>query len=201
MFIRNTGSSLNGLFGKLIENREIQRTPAWEPLATVPKPTKQPSINTTADQLQNLGLVQQDEDKFVLPATPQPKPKTRGEADVPEKVLMGEDLLVPMIPKAARTFVLPKKAYKVMTTLFPTDQDREPGKIRWPDFVDAMSKAGFSSQQTAGSSVQFEPSWDDTPISFHRPHPGDEIPFLHLRRHARRLGRRYGWTCESFVSQ
>jgi len=88
-----------------------------------------------------------------------------------------------------------------MTTFFPlSGPGHTRGKVRWQDFVHAMSKLGFSIECRAGSACYFEPTWNpEEPVSIHRPHPSDEIRLDMIRWYASRLRRKYGWTSETFM--
>lgn len=201
LFVRHTGKTPNDLLGKLVSQRELLRTAVWEPPIVLAKRSKPISIDSKAEQLQSMKFPQPAEEHIVKSPLPPQKQKTRGE---PDPLRQSAEPVVEIADNTAvpfRKFVLPKKAYKITMALFPTKQDdRNPGKVKWDDFKDALSKLGFGHCQLGGSSVLFQPVWEEyLPICIHRPHPSNEIPFESLRRHGSRLGIKYGWTSESFI--
>ncbi|TAQ88807.1 hypothetical protein B7494_g2891 [Chlorociboria aeruginascens] len=199
-FVRHTGKTLHGLMGKGIDNRTIFRTDPWQPLAVRSEAMKSTTLNCGIESPPGSSRMGQGaQETFTPPPLPMPKQKTRGEA-YPSTETRPEKREVEIAPPV-RIFTLPKRAFKVAIALFPSDRsDRVPGKIMWADFLHTMSKLEFSIRKVDGSAWYFEPTWaKDLPITFHQPHPTDEIPFAQLRFHGNRLARRYGWTNESFV--
>lgn len=168
------GQSLHQLMQNRMNPYTLQRTPPRQPPAVI-RP-KDP------------GIV----------AEPKTKTKTRGQADPskgPTPVETAE------AAPQSQTFTLAARAYKVMSTLFPSStQDRTAGKIVWRDFVHAFYKLDFEIRSLDGSAWYFEPSWRrDSPITFHEPHPSSEIRFNNLRFYASRLARKFGWSSKTFV--
>jgi hypothetical protein len=106
------------------------------------------------------------------------------------------------IAPTLRIFTLHKRAYKIVTALYPsTTSEHTIGKVTWRDFIHLMYRLNFAIRKHEGSEWYFEPTWKpETPITIHELHgASDEIPLHKLRFHARRLADRYGWTGSSFV--
>lgn len=101
-------------------------------------------------------------------------------------------------------FVLDRRAYKTMKAMFHTpasDSEELPKSIKWNGFKRAMVRIGFSAEKLQGSAWQFTPSGlidVDRAISFHEPHPDNDIPYIMARQFGRRLGRVYGWRGDTF---
>ncbi|KAJ4001443.1 hypothetical protein F5050DRAFT_1891180 [Lentinula boryana] len=124
------------------------------------------------------------------------------------------------IAARASTFTIsvPRRAYTVFTRLFFTPSpDRTPGEVAWSDFVQAMVAAGCAVKRLMGSSWMFSRAQSDnvgsadaidgtgagpdagiTQIIFHAPHPAANIPIHIVRKHGRRLARRWGWNIDLF---
>lgn len=193
---RTPTNPLHDLIRNRMAIRVLERTPPWQaPLAAArPKPSSQPKPNPAYREDSNS---QEQAPELSLPA--KAKAKTRGEADT----VKGE---VPTVeaeesPAPRQTFHLAPRALKVARALYPLNiQDHTPGKVRWQDLINLMSELKFSIRKHDGSEWYFEPAWmPDIPITIHEPHPANEIPVVHLRRHARRLQDRYRWTNATFV--
>ncbi|VDB95105.1 unnamed protein product [Peniophora sp. CBMAI 1063] len=106
-------------------------------------------------------------------------------------------------------FVLPRKMAKVFHRLLDgryddaSDKSEEEapmkGEVQWKDFEKVMRRIGFSIEQTAGSSVRFDPPAKlARPITFHRPHPDAVMTNVLARSVGWRLSKRYGWTMSTF---
>lgn len=101
------------------------------------------------------------------------------------------------IPALQPQFVVDKRAPRVFNTLFFNPSVKAaPGEVAWPEFLHAMSSAGFAPEKLYGSVWQFSPTEKldlERSIQFHEPHPDGKIPYRTARRHGRRLERAYGW--------
>lgn len=151
------------------------------------------------------------------------KAKTRGQP-VPSTELPSLLQQAPSAPdthssSSSPPIPVPRRAYTVFTRLFFTpSSDRTPGEVAWADFLHAMTTAGCSAKRLMGSSWMFSRSRnvsdtsDDSSSSedegtgggsaqiiFHEPHPAANIPIHIVRKHGRRLARRWGWSIDSFV--
>jgi hypothetical protein len=107
-------------------------------------------------------------------------------------------------PEETRTISLPKRAYKVFTTVFHNpSKEGQPGEIPWTDFLHAMRAMGFAPEKLYGSVWQFTPANQSMnigrSIQFHEPHPEKKIPYRQAKRIGRRLNRAFGWSGEMFV--
>ena len=199
-FTQDTGKTLIGLMEDRITEREIERTPPWQPPVVRPKHKKVAAPKPTAEDIEAPWTFQAEtESSTPLATRPKEKVKTRGVAEPALEPVAAEE--PEMEEPQAQTFILAKGPYKTMRAFFPADiQDRVGAKVLWKDFVSAMQKLDFSIKSLNGSASLFEPAWKpESSIIFHEPHPGNEIRFDLLRRYGGRLFRKYGWTTETFV--
>ncbi|KAF9043656.1 hypothetical protein BDP27DRAFT_1347016 [Rhodocollybia butyracea] len=152
------------------------------------------------------------------------KAKTRGQP-VPSTELPSSLQQAPSAPdthpsSSSPLIPVPRRAYTVFARLFFTPSpDRTPGEVAWADFLHAMTTAGCSAKRLMGSSWMFSRSQNGNDTSdesssssedegtgggsaqiiFHEPHPAANIPIHIVRKHGRRLARRWGWSIDSFV--
>ncbi|KAJ3733640.1 hypothetical protein DFJ43DRAFT_1023459 [Lentinula guzmanii] len=120
------------------------------------------------------------------------------------------------VPGATLTPILvPRRAYETFTRVFYIPSaDRIPREVSWSDFLHAMTSAGCSAKRLMGSAWIFSSTkhfssdagagpnaelGSTRSIIFHEPHPAANIPFNHLRKHGRRLSRRWGWSISKFA--
>lgn len=97
------------------------------------------------------------------------------------------------------TFKVRKDTFATFATLFSRSGSH--GSIDWLEFGAAMADLQFSIIPKMGSIYEFLAPSDvgiDRSITFHRPHKG-KIEGYRLLIFARRLGRVYGWSENSFV--
>ncbi|OJD16961.1 hypothetical protein AJ78_02895 [Emergomyces pasteurianus Ep9510] len=205
---RNTDKTLLETFHHLLPNdRQLERTPEWVPLAAESK--LQPALGASDNMHQPFSQLNiQDEIKTPTRsgAEEKVKIKTRGTpclaSQQPQPSEPDIGTTVPHhgtprhIPDVQPTLHISKRALKVFSTLFhdPSQAD-QPGEIPWSDFLHAMVSAGFGPVKLYGSVWQFTPTKLDVSrsIQFHEPHPRNKIPFKVARRFGRRLNRAYGW--------
>ncbi|KZV77082.1 hypothetical protein PENSPDRAFT_747291 [Peniophora sp. CONT] len=114
-------------------------------------------------------------------------------------------------------FILPRKMakasgsldsrvfYRLLDGRYDDTSDRSEeevpmkGNVQWKEFEKVMRRIGFSIEQTAGSSVRFDPPAKlARPITFHRPHPDAVMTNVLARSVGWRLSKRYGWTMSTF---
>ncbi|TVY32367.1 hypothetical protein LOCC1_G008893 [Lachnellula occidentalis] len=138
---------------------------------------------------------------------PKAKAKTRAEEPVPDVSPLA---LAPEQQAPQQQLSIPVKAttLRILSMMFSSTADADTdaiGKlVNWDDFVLAMQDAGFTSRQTTGSEVVFQPAesnqwgWGGR-INFHKPHPVGKIDRVLLRAMGRRMGRWYGWGEGVFV--
>lgn len=116
----------------------------------------------------------------------------------------GKDDATPKNPKYTWFSKLSKKATGYMHQLLATAEDTTQGiaPMKWENFLKLMREMGFEyDPSTAGSSVRFDPpNKNDPPITFHKPHPDPTLKPKMLKKFAKRLKKKYGWTEEDFLN-
>jgi len=83
-----------------------------------------------------------------------------------------------------------------MAKMFPSRADGTSG-VRWIQFVQALTDAGMTATQGAGSAVAF--SINRRTIAFHKPHPEPVVDAVKLRGFGKRLNKWFGWGNETFA--
>ncbi|KAF8061641.1 hypothetical protein FPV67DRAFT_1509726 [Lyophyllum atratum] len=86
-------------------------------------------------------------------------------------------------------FKIGKKIMKIFHRILELDPNEadahngpQKGQVRWGEFERAMKRVGFTTCQTAGSSVRFDPPAKTArPITFHRPHPDSIMTPYHIK--------------------
>jgi hypothetical protein len=131
------------------------------------------------------------------------KEKTRGPAAEPEAA--AEPAREPS-PEPLRDIVLSKKSHNVLRAFFhkADSSQQHVGKVKWDEVVRALVDVGFTAEHMYGSQWQFTPSNRlglARGISFHEPHPSNEVPLELARRMGRRLNRAYGWDGSTFTEK
>jgi hypothetical protein len=104
------------------------------------------------------------------------------------------------IPSLAST-TMPQIAVKqdtlsLIAKMFPTGVDGTSG-VRWTQLVQALTDAGMTATQSAGSAVAF--SNRQGSISLHMPHPEPVVDAITLRGFGKRLNKWLGWSNETFM--
>lgn len=203
--LKTCGKTVHHLLAGILDNREIRRTPDWQPPESKPA-IKSPATEDATSIAAGLGassLMTPSKDT-VSPrdfATDlHQKPKTRGSAQ-PSVAQPTTDVAAPAVADWCPKFKVSKRGFKIFTTLFYTPSEANaPGEIPWSEFLSAMASVGFSLKKLDGSAWLFAPVDDlfGRSIIFHEPHPSNKIPFKIARRFGRRLERAFGWTSESF---
>lgn len=203
--MKETGETTHQLLRSVVEQRELRRTSKWRDQ----KPSLRDAQNNDHDAVQSSYTEHLEERtqrtlKFNLTTPTAPiklKAKTRGIAiektPIEASAVEHESSIVSSSPISVS-----KRAYKVYSTIFRSvTEDGVPGELPWPDFLYAMSSAGFSIKKLDGSAWVFTPTHDvpERSIIFHEPHPASKIPFRMARQFGRRLERAYGWSGETFV--
>ncbi|KAM0717605.1 hypothetical protein Q7P37_007457 [Cladosporium fusiforme] len=84
----------------------------------------------------------------------------------------------------------------VISKMYPTGADGT-SSIRWSQLLQALTDAGLTVTQGAGSAVSF--ANEQGCISIHKPHPEPIIDAVSLRGLGRRFGKWFGWNIETFV--
>ncbi|KAI9831131.1 MAG: hypothetical protein M1819_005219 [Sarea resinae] len=209
-----TGRTLQDAIRHLLTtDRQIERTPEWTAPPPPPPTAKQPKTNAEDSPIyrpfSQLSL-DRKEDPSTLPSPAKTtKVKTRGTPSTPfpstttTTTTPTDPRHLPAAPPPQ--IHVPKRAYKVLTTLFPTPSATftdPPGEIAWTDFLAAMHSVGFSPEKLYGSVWQFAPPRGmavERSIQFHEPHPRGKLAFRVARQFGRRLARAYGWESGMWV--
>lgn len=86
----------------------------------------------------------------------------------------------------------------IMSKMFPTGVEGTKG-VRWTQLVQALTEAGLTVTQGAGSAVNF--ANEHGAITIHQPHDrdGPNVDAIMLRGLGRRFNKWFGWTSETFV--
>jgi hypothetical protein len=98
-----------------------------------------------------------------------------------------------------------KRAYDMLTLMFPATATESAKSIGWDMFVHAMSDMGFSARNVGGSAVVFENGnlaegrANSGKIIFHKPHPIPKVDHTMLRSMGKRMGKWFGWHKELFI--
>ncbi|KAK5459822.1 hypothetical protein LTS15_003951 [Exophiala xenobiotica] len=208
-FRKHTDKTLHEIFlSHNVKAREIRRTPEWTPPPKVSQPANKEKENEAfSDSFSRLNIEPDKPGKFKGPEVSRAsKFKTRGPSHPPDSSDATQpvpDDPTPPFP----VFTLPRRAYKVFASLFPTPSNpSQGGEISWTDFLHAMTSIGFAAEKLYGSVWQFTPpdglDWENTNtrgIHIHEPHPVPKMGLGAARRVGRRLGRRYGLSAERFA--
>ncbi|KAF2211743.1 hypothetical protein CERZMDRAFT_98176 [Cercospora zeae-maydis SCOH1-5] len=110
---------------------------------------------------------------------------------------MAQALLVPLLHRC-RLLSRTKAWSFFKRCTAPTRNPRKTVVFRGQAFVQAMKNAGFTAEESAGSSVSFRSSHGGS-ICFHRPHPDPVLHPIMLYAMAKRLTKWFGFTLETFV--
>lgn len=208
---RRIGQHPNQLFAEFVGERKVERTSEW--VSPTPIPASEPQVTKPSprDELGSLHLKQSIQEPGTEPeqAGAKVKVKTRGVPNPDFTPSISRPLSFPSPdPSLLTPIMVTPRAHKVFTRVFFTPSpDRTPGEVPWTDFLYAMTTAGCSAKRLMGSAWMFaRPESQDGvvpktggPIIFHEPHPTANIPIRHVRKHGRRLSRRWGWSIDSFA--
>lgn len=216
-FREHTGKTLHAAFLKRnVKAREIHRTPEWtppQPKVRQSPPNQEKEIEAPSDSFSRLHIEPDKPGKFKGPeGCRASKIKTRGPSHPPDGPSDATTTPAPPVPDDPTTapfpvFTLPRRAYKVFASLFPSPSNpSQGGEINWTDFLHAMTSIGFAAEKLYGSVWQFTLpdgiDWENTNsrgIHIHEPHPVPKMGLGTARRVGRRLGRRYGLCAERFA--
>jgi hypothetical protein len=213
-FRKHTGKTLHEIFlSHNVKAREIHRTPELTPPSPkVSQPAdKEKENEALGDSFSRLDIEPDKPGKFKGPeVSRESKLKTRGPSHPPDSsdaTPPVPDDPTPLSTPPFPVFTLPRRAYKVFASLFPTPSNpSQGGEISWTDFLHAMTSIGFAAEKLYGSVWQFTPpdglDWENTNtrgIHIHEPHPAPKMGLAMARRVGRRLGRRYGLGAERFA--
>ncbi|KAK3623234.1 hypothetical protein LTR56_021714 [Elasticomyces elasticus] len=137
----------------------------------------------------------------ISPATPKEKPKTRpAEVEVPQI----EDLHIepPEEQPVEQRFVelTKQRSLDLFQRMYtPSACAKGTASVKWTRFVAALSDAGCSSVDGAGSSLKFVlTGWGTESVCIHKGHPDDTINPIALGDHGRSFAERWGWCYDTF---
>jgi hypothetical protein len=149
-------------------------------------------------------------DRTTQPAAPLSKTKSKtrpaGQAEIIEEIERGvADITVDPSQEVPPKIPVKKRAFDVLTLMFPATAQEAGKTVEWDNFVHAMADMGFSATNNGGSAVLFENGnlvgGRDTrsKIVFHKPHPVAKIDPIMLHSMGKRMAKRFGWHRELFV--
>lgn len=104
-------------------------------------------------------------------------------------------------------FVVPvkRRAFDMITLMFPSTAQEAAKSVEWDNFVYAMSDIGFAARNGGGSAVLFaNEGWvkegqSGGKIVFHKPHPIAKIDPIMLHSMGKRMAKWFGWSRERFA--
>ena len=201
---------------KVIKNRlsaprKKYRTREWMPPLVAP--TKAPVLTERSTNVPRFGEGSKATD-VVTPAKEKTKIKTRGLASTPKE---DEDKtsfsIETSAPSTTTTVAVPKRAYKVLSALFPAPgaASHQRTEIAWEELLQALNTIGFQPLKLYGSVWMFMPKGNGEcmveakrSIQFHEPKEvrrGSKIPASMVRTFGRRMKHAFGWEDGMFVCE
>ncbi|KIK68788.1 hypothetical protein GYMLUDRAFT_36279 [Collybiopsis luxurians FD-317 M1] len=220
------GKTPNETMKDCIGQREIERTPEWVEPLTGCNDSSASHYTAMEDKLALLELQNRTESTVGQdrsPTRPKEKVKTRRTAAGADGHPAGGPAVgaVETCPPPHSPILVPRRAYKTLMRVFHTPSpDRVPGEVSWMDFLHAMTSAGCTAKRLMGSAWMFTFSESDSKaisgsslqesdganegrvvrsVIIHEPHPAPNIPIHQVRKHGRRLARRWGWNIDMFA--
>ena len=144
------------------------------------------------------------------PSVPVSKPKRKTRpAEQPEVMEEIENrvagIIVDSSQESSLTIPVKKRAFDVLTLMFPATAEEAARSVNWDNFVYAMSDMGFTARNGGGSDVVFENRSSvkgrDTAdkIVFHKPHPVPKIDPVMLHSWGKRMVKWFGWHRDLFI--
>jgi hypothetical protein len=135
------------------------------------------------------------------------KSKTRpaGQAELLEVENSIASVALDSSQESALTITVTKRAFDMITLMFPSTAEEAAKSLEWDTFVHAMSDMGFTGRNGGGSAVVFENSSlvesgnDSGRIVFHKPHPVSKIDSIKLHSWGKRMAKWFDWRRELFV--
>ena len=103
----------------------------------------------------------------------------------------------PAFPPVQQIHIKPE-SLSVISKMFPTGAESS-SSVRWTQLVQALTDAGLTATQGAGSAVSF--AGQRGSVTIHQPHDrdGPNVDAIMLRGLGRRFNKWFGWTSETFV--
>lgn len=202
------GQSIGDLIPAMdFSDRMLERTRDWEPSQDEKPNTVDASCQ--ADTFTDFSWnTEECSQSFRTSLNPKSKSKTKGMGSAGHNDELSDQLQPQIMEEVAlgrpSVFCLKDRHLRVFYNLFhqPSNEDAV-GKIKWKDFLAAMSSVGFSNEKLGSSAWQFTPpiEWETRGISFHEPHGFEtKISFGMGRQIGRRLQKVYGWGRSTFVA-
>jgi hypothetical protein len=196
---------------RLSEPRKKYRTPEWmPPLVAL---AKAPVLTERSTNVPRFGEGTKVTE-VVTPAKEKTKIKTRGLASTPkedeDKTSFSTETST---PSTTTTIKVPKRAYKVLSALFPAPgaASHQRTEIAWEELLQAMNTIGFQPMKLYGSVWMFMPKGNGEckveakrSIQFHEPKEvrrGSKIPASMVRTFGRRMKHAFGWEDGMFVCE
>jgi len=102
------------------------------------------------------------------------------------------DSASPSVPK----ITVKQDSLSVISKMFPNAVDGS-SSVRWTQLVQALTDAGLTATQGAGSAVSF--AGQHGSVTMHQPHPEPVVDAIRLRAICRRLCKWFGWNHETFA--
>ena len=211
---KRTSLSVNKIIkNRLLEPRELHRTPEWMPPLVAPKAAL--VLKDRDPNISHFGTAPSVKD-VITPAKPKTKIKTRGARGTTEDSddkTSSPEAPDPRVAEITRTIKVPKRAYKVLSALFPSAgaDSHQRMEIAWEELLQAMNTIGLQPEKLYGSVWMFMPKASDEckvemkrSIQFHEPKEvrrGSKIPPNMVRTFGRRLKQAYGWEDGMFVCE
>ncbi|THY90378.1 hypothetical protein D6C95_06595 [Aureobasidium pullulans] len=137
-----------------------------------------------------------------VPSETKPKVKTRPSVSPTDNTTKNPERIADVSPPSPpqASVMVSSKSLTLLTRMFTADPSA-PGEINWTEFVSAMADAGCSVMPGGGSCFTFthvDDMGEEHSMVFHRPHPEPSMSKARLRSFGSRLGRRWGWSLETF---
>ncbi|THX03335.1 hypothetical protein D6D13_07781 [Aureobasidium pullulans] len=137
-----------------------------------------------------------------VPSETKPKVKTRPSVSPTDNTTKNPERIADVSPPSPpqASVMVSSKSLTLLTRMFTADPSA-PGEIYWSEFVSAMADAGCSVMPGGGSCFTFthvDDMGEEHSMVFHRPHPEPSMSKERLRSFGSRLGRRWGWSLETF---
>jgi predicted RNA binding protein YcfA (HicA-like mRNA interferase family) len=128
---------------------------------------------------------------------------TTAETELPEiNATLGEGDNI--VVQSASTIRLTQRHYEAFLAIFDYSSRNEARRLKWKDFINAMTYVGFAEETSKGSVRKLKPpaGWDVTPLTIHQPHKPHTNGNLEKKQKSdlkKKLGDAYGWDMSTFV--
>ena len=192
-YVRNQGKPLHELLPGISVSLELNRTPEW--VQPSPRPTPPGPGTLITENFQTTWIDDQPHARESIKPI-KLKIKTRGNATEGNNETIPKEKTTERIP----TIVVSLRSHEVFSAIFHSTEGPSVGNIPWGEFLFAFAEVGFRIQQRHGAICLFTPlDGNMRPITFHKPHPSNELPIQSAWYFGSRLKRAYGWSGQTFV--